>query len=146
VLPVELNILPTNCLTFGSCVIGKHIKQKCSIENTSKSLPVHYVVKPIAHYKISCHKGDISPGAKEDVEIVFVPRQMGTLNSQFCVNVIATSPSSPQPDKIIYSTCLKVNGTGILATKEKSSKSLSYALLNDTATSIRPHDRRQLIK
>lgn len=146
VLPVELNILPTNCLTFGSCIMGKHIKQKCSIENTSKSLPVHYVVKPIAHYKISCPKGKISPGAKQDVEIVFVPRQMGTLNSQFCINVIAMSPSSIQPDQVIYSTYLKVIGTSTLATKAKSPKSLSYALLSDTATSIRPHDRRQLIK
>ena len=147
VLPVELNILPKNCLTFGSCVIGKHVKQKCSIQNASKSLPVHYVVKPIAHYKISHHKGKISPGAKQDVEIVFMPRQMGTLNSQFCINVIATNPSNAKPeDKVIYSTYLKLIGVGVSVTKEKSSKPLLYTLSSDRAASIRPHDRRQQIK
>ena len=146
VLPVELNILPKDCLTFGSCVMGKHIKQKCSIENASKSLPVHYTIKPIAHYKISCRKGKINPGAKQDVEIVFVPRQMGTLNSQFCINVIAMSPFSTKPDRVIYSACLKVIGAGIFVTKESSSNPLSYAVLGDRAASIRPHNRRELIK
>lgn len=147
VLPVELNILPKNCLTFGSCVIGKHIKQKCSIHNASRSLPVHFVVKQIAHYKISCQKGKIGPGAKQDVEVVFKPRQIGALNSQFCINVMAMSSSSTKPDSVIYSTCLKVIGTGISAdTKECSLKSRQYALSGDRAASIRPHDRRQLIK
>ena len=146
VLPVELNILPNDCLTFGSCVMGKRIKQKCSIENASKSLPVHYTIKPIAHYKINCHKGKINPGAKQNMEIVFVPRQMGSLNSQFCINVIAASPSSIKPDRVIYSTCLKVMGTGTFVIKDNSSKPLSYAVSDDRATSIRPHDRRALIK
>ena len=147
VLPVELNILPKNCLTFGSCVMGKRIKQKCSIENASKSLPVHYTIKPIAHYTISCHKGKISPGTKQDVEIVFIPRQMGTLNSQFCVNVMAASPSSTKPDRVIYSTYLKVIGAGTFVTKENSSRAPQpYALIGERAASIRPHDRRELVK
>lgn len=146
VLPVELNILPKNCLSFGSCNMGKHVKRKCSIQNVSKSLPVHYVVKPIAHYKISCHKGKINAGAKQDMEIVFAPRQMGNLNSQFCIDVMATSPFNTKPDKVIYSTCLKVIGIGTVVTKEKSFKTQPYAVLGDRATSIRPHDSKQLIK
>lgn len=126
--------------------MGKHITQICSIENASNSLPVHYVVKPIAHYKISSHKGKISPGGKQDMEIVFMPRQMGNLNSQFCINVMAMSPSSTKPDQVIYSTYLKVIGTGTFVTKEKSSKPLPYTLSGDRAGSIRPHDRRQLVK
>ena len=126
--------------------MGKSIKQKCSIENASRSLPIHYVVKAIAHYKISCHKGKINPGTKQDMEIVFMPRQMGILNSQFCINVMAVSPSSIKPDTVIHSACLKVMGAGTFVTKERSIKPLPYALSSDRATSIRPHDRRQVIK
>ena len=146
VLPVELNILPNNCLNFGSCVMGERVKQKCSIQNASKSLPVHYTIKLIAHYKINSHKGKIGPGAKQDLEIIFIPRQMGTLNSQFCIKVIASTPSNIKSDRVIYSTCLNVIGTGTFITKENSSKPPSYTLIGDRATSVRPHDRRKLIK
>ena len=71
---------------------------------------------------------------------------MGTLNSQFCINVIAASPSSIKPDRVIYSTCLKVLGAGTFVTKDSPSMPLPYAASGDRAASIRPHDRRELIK
>jgi len=145
VLPVELNILPHNGITFGQCLMGKHIKQKFTIQNASNSLPIHYTIKPIAHYKISRHKGRIDAGGKQELEVMFMPRQMGTLNSQYHINVIAPSSIKSTPDKVIYSTTLKVSGVGISPMRDKVSK-LPQDLSSDRAASIRPHDRRQLIK
>ena len=144
-LPVELNILPQNNVTFGHCIMGKHIKQKFSIQNTSDSLPVHYKIKPIAHYKISRRKGRIDPECKQELEVVFMPRQMGTLDSQYCIDVIAPSSLRTTTDKVIYSTVLKVSGVGISPMIDKPSK-LPHAVSSDRAASIRPHDRRQFIK
>jgi len=146
VLPVELNVLPQKNITFGQCVMGKHIKQKFSIQNASDSLPIYYKIKPIAHYKINHHKGRIDPECKQELEVVFLPRQMGTLNSQYHINVIAPSLSlKTTPDKVIYSTVLNVSGVGISPMRDKP-YNLPHALSSDRAASIRPHDRRQLIK
>jgi len=148
VLPVELNILPQNNITFGQCVMGKHIKQKFSIQNASDSLPIYYKIKPIAHYKISHHKGRIDPDCKQELEVVFMPRQMGTLNSQYHINVIAPSSLKTTPDKVIYSTVLKLSGVGVSPMKDKPYKLLHHphALSSNRTASIRPHDRRELIK
>ena len=72
-------------------------------------------------------------------------RQMGTLNSQYHINVIAPSSLKTTPDKVIYSTVLKISGVGISPMKDKPYK-LPHALSSDRAASIRPHDRRELIK
>lgn len=64
-LPVLLQFDPGRILNFAPCFMGGHSEIHCVMQNRSKSLPLMYHFKKIAHFKIDPQKGKIDEGCMQ---------------------------------------------------------------------------------
>ena len=144
-LPVDISSTPSKQLHFGPSSTGLPHYKQFILYNNSDTLPINYIIRIPAHYKIQPNKGNLSPGAKEEFNVVFHPKQFGGLNGSLIVDVLG---KFGEKKEVIYSHSVSLVGSGIVAEsvcKRKETKT-NEATLNDLSCSIRPHDKRVIVR
>ncbi|XP_052518697.1 cilia- and flagella-associated protein 47 [Budorcas taxicolor] len=107
-LPVLLQFVPGRILNFAPCFMGGHSEIHCVMQNRSKSLPLMYHFKKIAHFKIDPQKGKIDEGCMQNVTCSFIPHQVGVFKVKQFIEIIGSvadenlQSSSLKPFHYIY--------------------------------------------
>lgn len=74
--------------TFAKCKIDSKITQKMTITNDSHFLSTKFEIAPIAQFRFQPSKGEIQPGKKKEISIVFYPRNLGVFESTAKISFI----------------------------------------------------------
>uniref|UniRef100_A0A8C6DN97 Cilia and flagella associated protein 47 n=1 Tax=Moschus moschiferus TaxID=68415 RepID=A0A8C6DN97_MOSMO len=120
-LPVLLQFDPGRVLNFEPCFMGGHSEIHCVMQNRSKSLPLMYHFKKIAHFKIDPRKGKIDEGCMQNVTCSFIPHQVGVFKVKQFIEIIGSvadenlQSSSLKP---FHQICLYFNSVCKSSTKQ----------------------------
>ena len=75
--PVLVSVAPLSKFDFGECSVGEHVDTLCTLHNDSKTMPVNFQFRRVAHFIAKPASGKIGPSERQDVIFSFRPNQAG---------------------------------------------------------------------
>lgn len=112
-------------------------------------LPIDFCCQKLAHYKCSPSAGKILPGKAVEMNVTFLPKQLGPLNFKLQIDVMGpvkdASSSSSSRRAVVCTTVVELKGSGAVGERRRERKREEVAHPNDLATSVRPHDGKTVI-